>query len=66
MGKTVKKTRTEGVSHSKNAKKPNKSILLPDRDARIAEIAYEKAKSRNFLPGYELDDWLEAEKEFSF
>lgn len=66
MPKTVNKTRTEGDFHSNGAKKPNNPILLPDRDARIAKIAYEKAKSRNFLPGYELDDWLEAEKEFSF
>lgn len=48
MGKTVKKIRTEGVSHSKNTKKPNKPILLPDRDAKIA---YEKAQNRSFLPG---------------
>ena len=40
------------------------TICLPDRDARIAELAYSKAESRGFEPGHELDDWLEAEKEY--
>lgn len=29
----------------------------------IREAAYLKAEARNFLPGVELQDWLEAEKE---
>ncbi len=41
------------------------AICLPDRDARIAEIAYLKAERRGFKPGHEMDDWLDAEKEFS-
>ena len=40
------------------------AIYLPDRDARIAELAYLKAESRGFEPGHELEDWLEAEQEF--
>ena len=43
---------------------PINSICLPDREARIAELAYLKAESRGFEPGYELEDWLEAEGEF--
>lgn len=39
-------------------------VSLPDRDARIAEIAYYKAERRGFAPGHELDDWIEAEQEF--
>ena len=39
-------------------------ISLSDYDARIAELAYYKAESRNFEPGYELDDWLEAEQDY--
>lgn len=31
--------------------------------ANIAEIAYLKAESRGFIPGYELNDWLAAEQE---
>jgi len=40
------------------------AIFLPDRDAKIAELAYYKAESRGFEPGHELEDWLEAEQEF--
>jgi len=41
-------------------------LCLPDRDAKIAEMAYYKAESRGFEPGYELDDWFAAEQEFLF
>lgn len=34
-----------------------------DKLLRIAVIAYYKAESRGFEPGYELQDWLEAEAE---
>ncbi len=57
MAKTVEKETTSDVEESSN------SINLDDRDARIAEIAYLKAESRGFEPGYELEDWLEAEQE---
>jgi Protein of unknown function (DUF2934) len=30
---------------------------------RIAEAAYFRAKERNFEPGHELEDWVEAESE---
>jgi len=30
---------------------------------RIREVAYFKAERRGFLPGHELEDWLEAEEE---
>jgi hypothetical protein len=29
----------------------------------VREAAYLKAEARNFVPGVELDDWLQAEKE---
>jgi Protein of unknown function (DUF2934) len=29
----------------------------------IREVAYQKAEARNFAPGVELEDWLQAEKE---
>jgi hypothetical protein len=41
------------------------TINTSDRDARIAEIAYCKAENRGFGPGHELEDWLEAEQEFT-
>lgn len=34
-----------------------------DRIQRIAVAAYYLAEQRGFLPGYELEDWLEAEKQ---
>ena len=34
-----------------------------DRLKRIAEAAYKRAHQRNFAPGHDLEDWLEAEKE---
>ena len=34
-----------------------------DRDACIAAAAYLIAKRRGFVPGHELDDWLQAERE---
>nr|WP_298719981.1 DUF2934 domain-containing protein [uncultured Steroidobacter sp.] len=37
--------------------------LSESREARIAEAAYWRAERRGFTPGYELDDWLDAEKE---
>lgn len=40
------------------------NIIDPETEyAMIAERAYLKAKKRNFAPGFELEDWLEAEKE---
>jgi hypothetical protein len=32
------------------------------RQAMIAEVAYYRAERRDFDPGHELDDWLEAER----
>jgi hypothetical protein len=32
-----------------------------ERYARIERQAYELAQARNFMPGHDLDDWLEAE-----
>jgi hypothetical protein len=40
------------------------TICLPDRDTKIAELAYYKAESRGFEPGHELEDWFKAEQEF--
>lgn len=34
-----------------------------DTRRRIAEAAYFRAKQRNFEPGHELEDWVEAETE---
>lgn len=36
---------------------------VTSRTAMIAEAAYYKAETRNFEPGREADDWLEAERD---
>lgn len=36
-----------------------------DWSAAIAERAYFKAERRGFVPGFELDDWLAAEREIA-
>jgi sterol desaturase/sphingolipid hydroxylase (fatty acid hydroxylase superfamily) len=38
-------------------------ILPANLDEMIAEAAFYKAERRNFYPGYDLRDWLEAKKE---
>jgi hypothetical protein len=39
------------------------NVYLPNIDIMIAEAAFYKAEKRNFKPGYELRDWLEAKAE---
>ena len=40
------------------------TINMSEPGTRIAELAYCKAENRGFEPGHELEDWLEAEREF--
>lgn len=35
----------------------------PSRETRIAMAAYARAEKRGFAPGFEVDDWLAAERE---
>lgn len=49
-----------------NTENPSESHAAAVRKAeemrsRIEEAAYRLAEKRGFIPGYELDDWLEAE-----
>lgn len=61
MAVTTKKAKEQEVSIPEE---DCSTICLPDRDSKIAEIAYHKAENRDFAPGHELEDWLEAEQEF--
>ncbi len=61
--KKVKKVKQSVIPEPKKA---IDTIYLPDRDSKIAELAYLKAESRGFEPGQDLGDWFEAEQEFSF
>ena len=36
---------------------------VQSRETRIAVAAYQRAERRGFAPGFELDDWLAAERE---
>ena len=56
----IKKVNDEVNSDSEES---GNTIYLPDRDAKVAELAYYKAESRGFEGGHELEDWLEAERE---
>ncbi len=51
---------------NENSIQNNEPIALPDLNERIAELAYYKAESRGFEPGYEINDWLEAERELIY
>ena len=42
---------------------PKTELTHVNLDAMIAEAAYYKAEKRNFSPGQDLNDWLEAKKE---
>lgn len=46
-----------------NATFVGEQLIYQDRSARVAEAAYFRAQQRGFAPGYELEDWLAAEKE---
>ena len=63
----------ESKERRKTARKPTQATPGPDTRTvqtssedtrrRIAEVAYFRAKERNFEPGHELEDWIEAESE---
>ena len=42
---------------------PGAIVTAEERHRMIAEAAYFRALQRGFLDGYELGDWLDAEKE---
>jgi hypothetical protein len=35
---------------------------LDEYRERVAELAYQRAEQRGFIPGHEVEDWLEAER----
>ena len=66
MPSTVKEKKTSQKKKQILAIKPKKdSPFKPDQDYQemIAEAAYYKAEQRGFVPGFEEEDWLEAENE---
>lgn len=59
--------KTTNVSKKKPTHKVKPKLEHGDEDnlTRIALSAYYKAEARGYQPGHELQDWLEAEAEFS-
>jgi hypothetical protein len=59
-----KKTTKKKVTQKRVAKKSvsSKGIISPrERYEMIATMAYYRAESRNFEPGYDVQDWLDCE-----
>ncbi len=42
---------------------PDPALSAQERDRLIAQAAYFRAEKRGFVPGCELQDWIEAEAE---
>lgn len=68
--KSVAAGRKTGVKISKvstaaedDGKSQIKLVTSEERRQLISEAAYFRAEQRNFVPGYELEDWLGAEAE---
>lgn len=59
---TVKK-KTSSTGKPKKSTPSAVEISPEERWRMIATTAYLKAEARNFAPGHEKDDWLQAEKE---
>ncbi|MEN6585298.1 MAG: DUF2934 domain-containing protein [Sulfuricella sp.] len=57
--KKASKTAAKGKQAKIAAQSPD------DRQRMIAEAAYYQAQQRGFAAGYDLDDWLHAEREVS-
>lgn len=54
----------DGASESlPDVKLQGEPVPVLSREARIERAAYQRAERRGFEPGYDLDDWLNAERE---
>lgn len=62
--KTAKSAAPKARSSAKPVAPVAPAALTPEQLYRmIQETAYFKAKARNFAPGHEVQDWIEAEAE---
>jgi hypothetical protein len=50
-------------TRSKSENAVSNEVTIDERQHLIAEAAYYRAMRRSFVPGNELEDWLEAEAE---
>jgi len=53
------------MSGESTLESPGSLVTFPEDtiNRKIAEAAYYRAEKRGFVPGHEIEDWLEAEKE---
>lgn len=62
-GKKAVKAEKQSAKSAKRSRQPQKNEESARRQW-IEEAAYHKAAARGFSPGFEEQDWLEAEKEY--
>lgn len=62
-GKKAVKAEKQPAKSAKRSRQPQENEE-PARRRWIEEAAYHKAAARGFAPGFEEQDWLEAEKEY--
>lgn len=60
--KTTRGAKAPVAGEGVELKEDQGEFAKPHAD-KVAEAAYFKSEQRNFEPGHELDDWLEAERE---
>jgi hypothetical protein len=58
-----KATAARAPVRKSSAEKPSPPVSSDDLQRLVAEAAYYRAQKRGFEPGYELEDWVEAEAE---
>lgn len=61
--KEIISTGTAARSTQRKAAKKSICASAGDRQCMIAEAAYYRAQARGFVPGCEVEDWLQAEAE---
>lgn len=64
MKSTATKQKISGKVAPSVVMESDPSLGAEDRLNYIATAAYYKAEARGFVPGLEMDDWLDAEAEF--
>lgn len=61
----AEKPKMSGKSAGNENKTPIEQKNMDQQTNMIAEAAYYRAEIREFAPGHEMEDWLEAEKEIT-
>lgn len=59
-----KSRKASGSGNTEAAAGGSKSVDTSRQEEMIAVAAYFRAEQRDFVPGSELDDWLQAEAEY--